>query len=77
MKTPFRLLITGALGQTSTELVQRGREAGYDIAAFTREDLDISDSDAVARAIAATVPAAVINAAAYTAVDRAESESSG
>ncbi len=74
MKTPFRLLITGALGQTGTELVRRGREAGYEIAAFAREDLDISDGGAVARAIADTAPAAVINAAAYTAVDRAESE---
>lgn len=71
---PLRLLVTGARGQTGTELVRQGREAGFDLAGFGREELDIGNSAAVVQAIAALAPAAVINAAAYTAVDRAESE---
>src|SRR5690606_16593698 len=69
-----RLLITGAGGQVGQELVARGGKAGFDVLALARGDLDIVDGNAVARAIATSAPDAVINAAAYTAVDRAESE---
>lgn len=69
-----RLLITGAGGQVGQELGARGRKAGFDILALARDDLDITDREAVVQAIAGGAPGIVINAAAYTAVDRAESE---
>lgn len=70
----FRLLVLGAQGQIGTELVRRGTEAGFDVTALGRRELDIGDERAVARAISESAPAAIINAAAYTAVDKAESE---
>ena len=42
--------------------------------ALTHSDADICDSDAVATAIAKHAPSVIVNAAAYTAVDKAESE---
>jgi hypothetical protein len=45
-----------------------------DFTALTRAELDLSDIDAVRAAVRAAAPAIVINAAAYTAVDKAESE---
>lgn len=64
------LLVFGATGQVATEL----RRAAPDAVFLARDKADLSDPDACARAIAAHAPWAVINAAAYTAVDRAESE---
>ncbi|MEM1056557.1 MAG: dTDP-4-dehydrorhamnose reductase [Bacteroidota bacterium] len=70
-----RLLITGAGGQVGRELVRLA--GGQDARAFDRVRLDITDARAVEAAIADAARGArltVINAAAYTAVDRAESE---
>lgn len=65
--------MTGASGQLGAAVV---RVAPEDIQclAYTRTRLDITDHDAVRRAIETVKPDFVINAAAYTAVDRAESE---
>ena len=46
-------------------------EAGVPIAALGRPDLDLTEADSIARAIDCIAPVAVVNAAAYTAVDRA------
>jgi dTDP-4-dehydrorhamnose reductase len=50
------------------------KPAHVEVRAFTREELDISNEAAVKRAVAAFAPAVLINAAAYTAVDWAESD---
>jgi dTDP-4-dehydrorhamnose reductase len=68
------LLITGANGQVGWELARRARSAGLSVAAFDRKRLNITDNLAVDEAIAHCRPKLVINAAAYTAVDKAESE---
>ena len=68
-----RVLLTGATGQLGYELA-RTMPVGVTLQALTREDLDLSDAAAVARVIDAHRPAVIINAAAYTSVDRAESE---
>ncbi|MCW5701074.1 MAG: dTDP-4-dehydrorhamnose reductase [Bradyrhizobium sp.] len=73
-KTLKRLLVTGAGGQVGTELAAEAAGAGFAVVAPPRAELDITDGGAVAAAIAAAKPDAVVNAAAYTAVDRAESE---
>ena len=66
-------LVTGAGGQLGRELVLTA-PAGTDCAALDRQGLDIGDAAAIGRALDAHEPQVVINAAAYTAVDRAEAE---
>ncbi len=63
------LLVIGRTGQVATELARRAPGARF----LGREDCDLSEPEACAAAIRAAAPAAVINAAAWTAVDRAES----
>lgn len=69
----MKILLTGKNGQLAQEL-QKRKPAHIELAALDRQDLDISSGEQVMRAIAEHKPAAVINAAAYTAVDKAESE---
>ena len=68
------LLVTGAGGQVGTELLRRSEAAGFSVKGLTRADLDISDPDAVSAAVREAAPRFLVNAAAYTAVDKAESE---
>ncbi len=67
-----RILVTGVPGQVGNELLRRSRPEVMDLQGFTMEQLDITD----AAAVAAVVPDfdLVVNAAAYTAVDQAESD---
>lgn len=67
------VLITGAGGQLGRELVLCAK-SGTRCIALTREQLDISDGDAVTAVLEDVKPALLINAAAYTAVDKAESD---
>jgi dTDP-4-dehydrorhamnose reductase len=67
-----RWMVVGAGGQLGTDLLLALK--GQEVASFTRADLDVTDADAVARAVAAAVPSVIVNAAAYTAVDAAESD---
>ncbi|MGD9861970.1 MAG: dTDP-4-dehydrorhamnose reductase [Pseudodonghicola sp.] len=64
------LLVFGQTGQVATELQRLAPQARF----LSRAEADLSDPAACAAAIRAHSPAAVINAAAYTAVDRAEAE---
>jgi dTDP-4-dehydrorhamnose reductase len=68
-----KVLITGAAGQVGRALLG-SVPAQMEVRAFTREQLDIRDVGAVSAVVAAFQPALIINAAAYTAVDKAESE---
>ncbi|OAH24396.1 NAD(P)-dependent oxidoreductase [Methylorubrum populi] len=68
------ILILGGAGQVGTELQAFPWPEGVRIDAPDRHTLDITDEAAVAAALEARAYAAVINTAAYTAVDRAESE---
>ncbi len=70
----MRLLITGSHGQVGTALVRQSLDLGYDIKGVDCDELDITDDGVVDTLIGAFKPDAVINAAAYTAVDRAEDE---
>lgn len=64
------LLIFGKTGQVATELAARAPGARF----LGRDAADLSDPQACGAAIRAARPSAVINAAAYTAVDKAEEE---
>lgn len=72
--TSRHALVTGADGQVGSALAAENGLHGIAVTALPRRLLDISDPDSIARAIAAHKPDIVINAAAYTAVDKAESE---
>ncbi|MGO9594867.1 MAG: dTDP-4-dehydrorhamnose reductase [Steroidobacteraceae bacterium] len=69
----MRVLITGASGQVGTALL-RSVPLQTELHALTHQQLDISDSGAVRAAVSAFEPQVILNAAAYTAVDKAESE---
>lgn len=69
----MKVLITGAEGQLGRALVQCA-PAQVTIAALGSTALDVTDADSVAKAFADHAPAVIINAAAFTAVDRAETE---
>ena len=68
------ILIFGAAGQVGRELVDLADARGVLAVSVTRADADIADASAVATLIARHRPRLVVNAAAYTAVDKAESE---
>ena len=68
----MKVLITGAAGQLGVELVQHCIEMGDDVVAADRSVLDITDSAAVDSLLALHRPDAVINTAAFTAVDACE-----
>ncbi|MGD9509720.1 MAG: dTDP-4-dehydrorhamnose reductase [Geminicoccaceae bacterium] len=71
---PLKVLITGASGQLGQELMARAGPAGFALVGFGHGELDIADRAAVERAMTSVDPDLVVNAAAYTAVDQAESE---
>ena len=69
----MKLLITGAGGQLGMALVRR-LSLQHEVVALTRSQLDVSDADACRELLKATRPDVLLNSAAYTAVDRAETD---
>ena len=70
----MRFLLLGRTGQVGTELRALAACESIDVVAPDLEELDLTDAPAITRIVAAEPWSAVINAAAYTDVDRAESE---
>jgi len=68
------ILIFGAGGQLGQEMLALTRALGIAARGLARADADITDRTAVAGAVDEIRPRLVLNAAAYTAVDKAESE---
>jgi dTDP-4-dehydrorhamnose reductase len=68
-----KVLVTGAGGQVATAL-QKLKPAAIELISLSQAELDITDRDTVRRRVAILDPDVIINAAAYTAVDKAESE---
>ncbi len=68
-----RVLILGAHGQLGIELQKAFQSAG-EVVALGREWCDLANPESIRKAMVEVGPALVLNAAAYTAVDRAESE---
>lgn len=68
-----KFLITGANGQVGYCLTQQ-LQGKHEILAVDRDELDITDQSAVKRTVENFRPDVIINAAAHTAVDRAETE---
>ena len=70
----MRVLVTGAKGQVGRELVGRRVQYDFEIIGLDRSALDITDQDSVKREVNRSGVSLVVNGAAYTSVDRAESE---
>lgn len=66
-------LLFGANGQVGFEL-RRSLSLDYSVIAMDRHQCDMTDGNAISLAIQTTQPALIVNAAAYTAVDKAEQE---
>lgn len=69
----MRVMITGSAGQLGRELLARVLD-GVDVHEFDHARLDVVDRDAVETAVRSLRPEVIINAAAYTNVDGAETE---
>ncbi len=70
----MRLLITGAAGMLGQDLAAAAAAADHQVVALARAELDITDPGAVEAAIGAAQADAVLNCAAYTNVDGAETD---
>ena len=70
----MKVVLFGAAGQLGTDCYQRLNAAGYEVVPLSRDQVDFSDPTAVGESILNTTPDFVINACAYTAVDRAETD---
>ena len=70
----MRLLVIGTQGQLARSLLERGPAQQVEVIAVGRPDIDLARDADLSAVVAAPRPDAVVNAAAYTAVDQAESE---
>jgi dTDP-4-dehydrorhamnose reductase len=71
----MRVLITGADGQLGRELIRQGQRIDFEVHGLSRQQLDITKKNQIQQILGRISPSLVINAAAYTQVDRAENES--
>ena len=72
----MRLVVTGAGGQLGRDVVLHAEASGDDVVAVDKSALDITNAVAVGELLSSTRPDAVVNAAAYTAVDACETNES-
>jgi dTDP-4-dehydrorhamnose reductase len=70
----MRIAVTGKQGQVAQSLAEIGPGRGVEIVLVGRPELDLQDASTVHNAIAGARPDVIVSAAAYTAVDKAESE---
>lgn len=70
----MKILLTGAKGQLGQEIVVAAKKLNLNLLTFTHQNLNITDIVKIERVISEIKPSYIINAAAYTAVDKAESE---
>ena len=70
----MKVLVIGRQGQVARSLEQCGQARPHQLIALGRPDLDMTDAASVEQALEDIAPDIVVNAAAYTAVDKAESD---
>jgi dTDP-4-dehydrorhamnose reductase len=70
----MRVLVAGREGQVARALLARLGTDGHQVTALEPPELDLTDQAGIAAVVERTVPDLVVNAAAYTAVDRAEDQ---
>jgi dTDP-4-dehydrorhamnose reductase len=69
----MRVVVTGRHGQVARALTERGADPGVAVITCGRPDCDLARPEGIAGVLAALRPDVIVNAAAYTAVDQAES----
>lgn len=72
----LKWLIVGAGGMLGADLHDELASLGEEVIALTRSDLDVTDSRIVSASVSEHAPAIIVNCAAYTKVDQAESDES-
>jgi dTDP-4-dehydrorhamnose reductase len=70
----MRIAVTGQNGQVALSLLERAAAVGIELVAIGRPALDLERLETIAPALTAVRPDVIVNAAAFTAVDLAESE---
>ncbi|MGC5774315.1 dTDP-4-dehydrorhamnose reductase [Paenibacillus pabuli] len=70
----YRVMVTGAAGQLGHDVVKIFQAGGHDVMACDRDQLDITDQQQCREKITAFQPHIIVHCAAYTAVDRAETD---
>lgn len=72
----MRIVVTGKTGQIAQSLIERAPAHGATVVAVGRPELDLADTNpaAITRLLTSIRPEFIVSAAAYTAVDKAESE---
>ena len=73
-KSDMRVLVTGFGGQLGYDVVRLLKRRGVQCQGVDVGDFDLTDGDAVKEYFQSYLPTAVVHCAAYTAVDKAESE---
>ena len=75
VREPRRYLVTGVNGQLGYDIVRELNERGeYDVLATDKDEMDITDKDQVMKIVKAYKPDVIFHCAAWTAVDKAETE---
>jgi dTDP-4-dehydrorhamnose reductase len=72
-----KVLVTGAGGMLGRDVARLAEQAGHEVVPFAHDDLDVTDPTAVSDAVLEEEPEALINCAAWTDVDGAESDLEG
>ena len=70
----MKILVIGSNGQLGWELCGRGKTHGFEVIPLDIPEFDVTDPVAVKKAVNSPDISLVINASAYTAVDKAETE---
>ena len=70
----MRVLVTGARGMLARALLRELERRGHEVVGLGRDALDVTDADAVERAVREWAPDVVVQCAAYTRVDDAETD---
>ncbi len=70
----MRIAVTGKQGQVVSALLERGPVSGVEIVAVGRPELDLVDRASIRAVLSQIKPDMIVSAAAFTAVDKAESE---
>jgi dTDP-4-dehydrorhamnose reductase len=73
----MKVVIAGANGQLGKDMLLAAGNAGHDVVGFGRAEMDVADADSVRRRMELERPDMVVNCAAWTDVDGAESDESG
>ena len=70
----MKVLVTGVKGQLGYDVMKRLADLHVEARGVDYTDCDLTDGDAVMKLVRGEAPDAIIHCAAYTAVDRAETE---